>query len=264
MNALLKELGFEPDDRVVVVHADDVGMCQATIPAWLDLAEGGLLSSASVMPVSPWFPHVAEICRKRPELDVGVHLAITSEWDTYPVGPVAFRDPATGLVDDSGCFWPTVTLCWEHSREDAVRAEIAVQLRRGSRHGDRSDPRRYPHARADYPSFLHSYVETALSASSARPDSQRRRSLPALLPRTSPRSETCWPPGNSGVPVFDRLAMFNLSDTGRRVRRRESRVRRDPTGSHLPGLPPGEGHSRTSPHDYGRWLHRVNEYSHRS
>ena len=37
MNPFLKQLGFDKNDRVVVIHADDVGMCQATIPAFAEL-----------------------------------------------------------------------------------------------------------------------------------------------------------------------------------------------------------------------------------
>ena len=99
MNSALKDLGFGADDRVVVVHADDVGMCHASVPAWLDLVEAGSISSASAMPACPWFPLVATACRESPALDVGVHLAITSEWATLRWGPLTTRDEGSGLVD---------------------------------------------------------------------------------------------------------------------------------------------------------------------
>ena len=33
MNPALKQLGFDARDRVLIIHADDIGMCQATLPA---------------------------------------------------------------------------------------------------------------------------------------------------------------------------------------------------------------------------------------
>jgi hypothetical protein len=42
MNRVLEQLGYGPDDRVVIVHADDIGMCQATLPAFAGLLEAGL------------------------------------------------------------------------------------------------------------------------------------------------------------------------------------------------------------------------------
>jgi hypothetical protein len=44
----LKQLGFDARDRAVIIHADDVGMCQATLPAIADLMAFGLVSSAAV------------------------------------------------------------------------------------------------------------------------------------------------------------------------------------------------------------------------
>ncbi len=52
-NPVLRKLGFSPGDRVVIVHADDVGMCHATVPAFFELTAGGLVSAGSVMVPCP-------------------------------------------------------------------------------------------------------------------------------------------------------------------------------------------------------------------
>lgn len=103
-NPALAGLGFEPEDRVVIVHADDVGMCGASVDAFMQLADGGLTSAGSVMVPCPWFSEVAARCAGRAELDLGVHLTLTSEWDGYRWGPISSRDPATGMLDAEGCF----------------------------------------------------------------------------------------------------------------------------------------------------------------
>ena len=56
MNPFLRQMGYGPDDRVVVIHADDVGMCQASLSAYTDLLDFGVLSCGSVMVPCPWFP----------------------------------------------------------------------------------------------------------------------------------------------------------------------------------------------------------------
>jgi len=48
-NPVLRYLGFAATDRVVVIHADDLGMCEATLPAFVDLLAAGLVSSGSVI-----------------------------------------------------------------------------------------------------------------------------------------------------------------------------------------------------------------------
>lgn len=128
-NPALGDLGFSTQDRVVVIHADDVGMCAATIDAFFELMAGGLVSTGSVMVPCPWFPAVAARCRKHAELDVGVHLTLTSEWDGYRWGPLSSRNPASGLLDEEGYFYRNQDQ-WRSIDPQAVRAEVEAQLDR--------------------------------------------------------------------------------------------------------------------------------------
>jgi chitin disaccharide deacetylase len=129
MNPALRALGYSQGDRVVIVHADDVGMCGATVDAFFELADGGLVSSAAVMVPCPWFPVVAARCCDRDDLDVGVHVTLTSEWEGYRWGPIASRDPASGLVDDDGYFHRHQD-AWGAIDRAAARAEMRAQLGR--------------------------------------------------------------------------------------------------------------------------------------
>jgi hypothetical protein len=53
MNPFLKRLGFGPGDRVAIVHADDIGAYQASLPAIDDLFEAGLVSSCATKAQEP-------------------------------------------------------------------------------------------------------------------------------------------------------------------------------------------------------------------
>jgi predicted glycoside hydrolase/deacetylase ChbG (UPF0249 family) len=127
-NPLLKKLGFAPDDRLVIIHADDIGMCHASVAAYQELIDVGLVSSAAVMVTCPWFPLVAYYCRQHPDVDMGVHLTLTSEWDTYRWGPISTRDSATGLLDDEGYFYRTSRLVQQHANPAAVGVEWEAQI----------------------------------------------------------------------------------------------------------------------------------------
>ena len=126
----LKQLGFDKNDRVVIIHADDVGMCQASVTAFADLADFGLVSSGSVMVPCPWFLEVAAYCKLHPEADMGVHLTLTSEWSTYRWGPISTCDPSTGLLDGEGYFHHRVHQVHQHASPYAVQLELVAQLRR--------------------------------------------------------------------------------------------------------------------------------------
>ena len=82
-NPLLKKLGFSNNDRVVIIHADDLGMCQSTITACKELFEMSVISSAAVMVPCPWFLSAARLQRDAEKVDLGVHITLTSEWKEY-------------------------------------------------------------------------------------------------------------------------------------------------------------------------------------
>ena len=72
-NPFLKKLGFSDNDRAVIIHTDDIGMCHASVQAFKDLWAFGTISSGATMVPCPWFPAVAQMCRENPDMDMGVH-----------------------------------------------------------------------------------------------------------------------------------------------------------------------------------------------
>ena len=76
-NPALKQLGFSEQDRVVIIHADDVAVSQASIAAYLELMDFGTITTGSAMTPSSWFPELARLVRENPALDMGLHLPVT-------------------------------------------------------------------------------------------------------------------------------------------------------------------------------------------
>lgn len=127
MNAaasILRELGFGPEDRVVIVHADDIGMCHSTLPAIDELMAFGLVTSASAMVPCPWFVGVVAWHRLNPRFDLGIHLTLTSEWEQYRWGPVSTRAEAGGLLDDHGFFHRTTAAVRRLARREDAGIEM--------------------------------------------------------------------------------------------------------------------------------------------
>lgn len=129
-NPLLKKLGLSNQDRVAIIHTDDIGMCQASVEAFTDLNEVGIISSGAVMVPCPWFLHAAEYARAHPQVDLGIHLTLTSEWKTYRWGPISTRDPASGMLDEQGFFHPSSEETQEHADPSAVEVELTAQVER--------------------------------------------------------------------------------------------------------------------------------------
>jgi len=131
-NPVLKQLGLADDDRVVIIHADDIGMCHASLAAYVDLVQVGLISAASTMVPCSWFSATADFCRANPDkVDMGVHITLTSEWRSgYRWGPISTRDPGSGLLDGTGYFPATSEEAQARATPDAVRREIQAQVER--------------------------------------------------------------------------------------------------------------------------------------
>ncbi|HKP71950.1 MAG TPA: ChbG/HpnK family deacetylase, partial [Pyrinomonadaceae bacterium] len=109
LNPILRSLGYDARDRVVVTHADDIGMCAATVNCLEELFGFGLVTSASAMIPCDSFAEVARFCRAHARVDMGVHLTLTSEFETHRWRPVTDADRATGLTDDYGYFHRTTS-----------------------------------------------------------------------------------------------------------------------------------------------------------
>jgi predicted glycoside hydrolase/deacetylase ChbG (UPF0249 family) len=127
-NPTLRKLGFADDARVAIIHADDIGMCQATLTAFADLLDFGLVSCGAAMAPCPWFPSVAAYAAVHPGADIGVHLTLNCEYSTYRWGPVSTRDQASGLIDADGCFFRLPDDTQRHADPTVVRAELEAQV----------------------------------------------------------------------------------------------------------------------------------------
>ena len=49
----------------------------------------GVFTSSTILVTCPWFEEAAEFARNNPAADLGVHLTLTAEWDSYKWGPVS-------------------------------------------------------------------------------------------------------------------------------------------------------------------------------
>ena len=100
-----KRLGLPPNTKMLMVHADDAGLCRSANEAILHAISDGIVNSLSVMVPCPGFNDFVERATNMQDLDIGLHITLTCEWPRYRWGPISDHQIVPSLVDEKGHFW---------------------------------------------------------------------------------------------------------------------------------------------------------------
>ena len=114
----------------ITPHVDDLGASHGANMAFLELLRCGAVTCGSVMVPGPWFREIVEAARQDASLDIGIHLTLTSEWDTCRWAPISTVSRASGLIDDDGYFWRDVASLRRHLVPEAAEVEMRAQVER--------------------------------------------------------------------------------------------------------------------------------------
>ena len=134
-NTFAERLGWKSNDVVVILHVDDVGMSHSSNLGAIEATGKGVATSCSVMMPCSWVPEIARYLKAHPEVDSGLHLSLTSEWQLYRWGPLAGKSQVPGLVDDEGCLWHGVEQVAAHATPGEIAREIRAQIERAEKLG---------------------------------------------------------------------------------------------------------------------------------
>ncbi len=127
----------KPADKIpVLIRCDDIGMCHSVNVAAKQVLETGIPVSMSVMVPCPWFAEAVELLKKYPNVSIGIHLTLNSEWKQYRWGPVSGAQAVPSLVDSVGLFFPSRSLLFGNNPklseiETELRAQIEKALQAG-------------------------------------------------------------------------------------------------------------------------------------
>jgi predicted glycoside hydrolase/deacetylase ChbG (UPF0249 family) len=172
-NPILKKLGFSDTDRLVILHTDDIGMCQASVAAFIDLWEAEAISSGAIMMPCPWAKEAANYCKGHPGVDMGVHATITAEWENYRWSPLSTCDISSGLMDEDGFMWRSSQETQAHASPDAVMVEASLQVQKALEWGVDVTHVDSHMGTIIHPIFIQAYLQAASQAH-----------VPVMLPRT--------------------------------------------------------------------------------
>ena len=115
-----EKLGYPAGKMVLILHADDIGMCPEANTSAKNYLEKGQIQSAAVMMPCPNAEEFILWAKDHPEQDSGLHLTLTSEWKTYRWPSVTDVKEVPGLIDEEGKLYHTVRQVVEHASAEEV------------------------------------------------------------------------------------------------------------------------------------------------
>ena len=132
---LQEKLGYAKNSKLLIIHADDLGMSHSENAASIHAMEKGSVNSASIMVPCPWFPEIAAYARTHPKADFGLHLTLTSEWNLYKWDPVTDKAEVPGLINKYGFLFQSVDSLVQSAKTAEVEKEIRAQIERAKLFG---------------------------------------------------------------------------------------------------------------------------------
>lgn len=123
-------LGYPEDARLLILNADDFGMCHSINEAIIRTLQEGLVRSTTLMVPCPWALHAMHFLTDHPEIPFGIHLTVISDPDDYRWGPVTCWEKVPSLVDEAGYFhnFENMPVLLAKARLDHLEMEFRAQI----------------------------------------------------------------------------------------------------------------------------------------
>jgi chitin disaccharide deacetylase len=123
-------LGYPDDARLLLINADDFGVCQSINTAILRTLTDGLVCSTTLMVPCPWSSHAMDLLKEQPEIAFGVHLTVMCDIANCRYAPLTRRETVPSLIDEAGYFYSfdRMSAFLAQVRLDELEAEWRAQI----------------------------------------------------------------------------------------------------------------------------------------
>jgi chitin disaccharide deacetylase len=126
---LAEKLGYSKNDKLLIIHGDDVGVSHSQNQATFEALKKGLVTSTSMMVPTGWSAEVGEMAKEMPDADIGIHITLTNEWMNFNWGPEAGITTVPGLANEKGHMYPDCAEVTIKASPEEVEKEIRAQIK---------------------------------------------------------------------------------------------------------------------------------------
>lgn len=127
---LAQRLGYQEDSRLLIIHADDMGVAHSVNKATIQAYTQQAINSGSIMVPCPWFAEIAKYFRVNPRYDYGLHITLNNEWKFYNWDGVSAKSDIPSLLNEQGYLYDNVADFLKNAAIDEVELEIRAQIER--------------------------------------------------------------------------------------------------------------------------------------
>jgi len=121
-------LGYPHDAKLLIIHADDMGLSHSVNTACIKAFENKGITSGSIMVPCPWAPEIEAWVKDNPGMDVGIHLTLTAEWNLYKWDGISSSDQIPSLLDRNNYFYPSVEELGKTAKGAEAEKELRAQI----------------------------------------------------------------------------------------------------------------------------------------
>ena len=126
--SLAEKLGYSEDDKLLVIHADDLGLEESVNLTSFESLKKNSVTSASVIMNTEKIDEVANFSKLNPTLDLGVHLTVTSEWKIHKWGGILNDKDIPSMLNNNNHFYWNKRKFTKFSDLEEVRNELQAQI----------------------------------------------------------------------------------------------------------------------------------------
>ncbi len=123
-------LGYPDDARLLIINADDFGMCHSTNEAIFRGLREGVVCSTTLMVPCPWASQAMHLLAENPAIPFGIHLTFIGDNVLYPWRPLTCRDKVSSLVNETGQFYSSERMdeFIAQAKLDELEVEFRAQI----------------------------------------------------------------------------------------------------------------------------------------
>jgi len=126
---LAEQLGYKATDKLLIITAEDAGLCNAVNEAIIQILQRGTVTGTSIMAPCAWSLEMIDFAKRNQNYSFGLQLTLTSEYkNLYTWRPIASPDKVPSLINEKGMMLSEMSDLYKSANMAQVETELRAQI----------------------------------------------------------------------------------------------------------------------------------------